>query len=90
MILALSEISVTFFAEILRDRYGRGNYYHLQPNLAHLYDLNKDCPLLPEVRKEEDIFNGLKDSVKKATESVIFHYLQIFQQINLNFLCLAF
>jgi hypothetical protein len=84
MILALSEISVTFFAEILRGRYGRGNF-NLQPNLAHLYDLNKDCPLLPEVRKEEDIFNSLKDSVKKATESVIYHYLQSFQQINLNF-----
>jgi hypothetical protein len=69
MILALSEISVTFFAEFLRGRYGRGNF-NLQPNLAHLYDLNKDCPLLPE----EDIFNCLKDSVKKATESVIYHY----------------
>ena len=84
MILALSEISVTYFAEILRGRYCRGNY-QLQPNLAHLYDINKDCPLLPEVRKEEFIFNSLKDSVKKATESVIYHYLQSFQEINLNF-----
>jgi hypothetical protein len=41
-----------------------------------VYDLNKDCPLLNEVRKEEDILNSLIDSVKKATESVIYHYPQ--------------
>jgi len=60
MILSLFEISASFFAEILRGRYGRGNY-HLQPSYASLYDLNKDCPLLPEIRKKEDIFNSLKD-----------------------------
>lgn len=63
---------VTFLAEILRGWYGRRNY-HLQPNYAHLYELKKDCQLLPKVTKEEDIFNRLKDC-KKTTEAVIYQF----------------
>jgi hypothetical protein len=70
MILALEEISASFYSEILRGRYGRGNY-HLHQDFTYLYDLEKDCPFLPEVRHEEKIFKSLKDAVGKATEMVI-------------------
>jgi DNA-directed RNA polymerase subunit K/omega len=70
MILALEEISASFYSEILRGRYGRGNY-HLHQDFTSLYDLEKDCPFLPEVRHEEKIFKSLKDAVGKATEMVI-------------------
>ncbi|EFX66116.1 hypothetical protein DAPPUDRAFT_332519 [Daphnia pulex] len=67
MILALEEISASFYSEILRGRYGRGNY-HLHQDFTSLYDLEKDCPFLPEVRHEEEIFKSLKDAVGKATK----------------------
>lgn len=60
MILALEEIPASFYSEILRGRYGRGNY-HLHQDFTSLYDLEKDCPFLPEVRHEEEIFKSLKD-----------------------------
>ena len=70
MILALEEISASFYSEILRGRYGRGNY-HLHQDFTSLYDLEKNCPFLPEVRNEEEIFKRIKDAVGKATETVI-------------------
>ena len=71
LILALVEISASFYLEILRGRWlplGRGDY-HLRQEFAALYDLEKDCSVLPEIRKEEDIFNNIKNSLKKAFES---------------------
>ena len=52
-------------------------YYTVRAELTRckafssLYDLEKNCPFLPEVRNEEEIFKRIKDAVGKATETVI-------------------
>ena len=55
IILAFFELSVSFYAEILRGRYGRGNY-NLHDDFASFYNLENDCPVLPQTRTEEEIY----------------------------------
>ena len=71
IVIAFSELSASFYAEIMRGRYGRGNY-NLHDDFTSCYDLEKDCPVLPETRTEEEIFLNLQNSIKQASQTVNF------------------
>lgn len=71
IIIALYELSQSFYGEILRGRYNLGNY-HLLQHLSSVYDKTIDKPILPEVQTEEMIFNRIKNSREEATEAVYY------------------
>ncbi len=67
MILAMYRFFKSFYAEILRGRYGLGKD-HLHSHLSGLYDLDNDHPMLPEVLSPEEIFNNIRESCKMAEQ----------------------
>lgn len=61
IVLALYRLLESFYAEIIRGRYGLGTY-NLLPQFTGFYNLEKDCPTLPEVHTAEGIFDTVKNS----------------------------
>ena len=63
IVLVLGELSASFYWEILKGRYHRRNF-HLQGDFESLYDLERDCPVLPEIKTAEKIFINFQNSIK--------------------------
>jgi hypothetical protein len=83
IVLALEELSASFYAEILRGRYRRGNF-NLHEDFESLYDLEKDCPVLPEITDAEEIFMKFQNAIKNVSKAVMLTLISYTYDINLH------
>lgn len=74
IVLVLGELSASFYSENLKGRYRRRNF-HLQGDFESLYDLEKDCPVLPEIKTTEEFFINFQNSIIKISPRRLSKYL---------------